>query len=359
MARSTDAGLLARQPRHLRQQPEPAGPPAVGRRSCQVIAGRPARASASTTASVGPWPTPQIASDLEPGQRLDRPHGRDATARPPVAGILLRAPVGAEVRRVAPPARGPAGVPSSPTSAAFASVVPRSSPMTAWGRGTSRSGRARLGRRRVRPPGAGTSAASSKSGPTASASNDGSRRARAAAARAARAPRRGSPPAATPARGGGATARPSARRRSGRRAGASGGSGRPARWRHSPVAGLEGVVAGAAASPSRRHEVDRVEDELEHRLADEVVEVDPDPAGLDALAAAGDLALELVRGLEVDPEQAVAVRARARAAAARLDPEQVVEQRDDEVVVEVAARRGARRTTRSRAARPRGCRGSR
>ena len=78
---------------------------------------------------------------------------------------------------------------------------------------------------------------------------------------------------------------------------------------------------------------------LEDRLAHEVVEVDPHPAGLDALAAAGDLALELVGPLEVDAEQPVAVRAGAGAAAATLDAEQVVEDRHHEVVVQVAARR--------------------
>ena len=86
-----------------------------------------------------------------------------------------------------------------------------------------------------------------------------------------------------------------------------------------------------------RDERDGSHEEVEHGLADEVVEVDPDPAGLDALAAARDLALERVRGLDVDAEQPMAVRPGTRTAAARLDPEQVVEQRDDEVVVEVAA----------------------
>ena len=62
-----------------------------------------------------------------------------------------------------------------------------------------------------------------------------------------------------------------------------------------PQAGL-GIepVLGQQPPPLARDEVDRVEDEREHRLADEVVEVHPDPAGLDPLAAAGDLALELV-----------------------------------------------------------------
>ena len=78
-------------------------------------------------------------------------------------------------------------------------------------------------------------------------------------------------------------------------------------------------------------------DVLEHCLGDEVVEVHAHPAGLDALAAVGDLALELVGSVEVDAEQPVTVRSRARAAAARLDAEKVVEDGDDEVVVEVPA----------------------
>src|SRR4029077_14788761 len=81
----------------------------------------------------------------------------------------------------------------------------------------------------------------------------------------------------------------------------------------------------------------RVQDEFEDGLRDEVVEVDAHPARLDALAAAVDLALELVRPLDVDAEQAGAVGAGAGAAAARLDTEEVVEQGDDEVVVQVAA----------------------
>ena len=89
----------------------------------------------------------------------------------------------------------------------------------------------------------------------------------------------------------------------------------------------------------RCHEVDRLDDVLEDGLGDEVVERDARPAGLDALApATHDLALVLVRALEVDAEQPVAVGAGARAAAAGLDPEQVVEQGDDVVVVQIAPR---------------------
>ena len=56
------------------------------------------------------------------------------------------------------------------------------------------------------------------------------------------------------------------------------------------------------------HQPDRLDHVVEHGLGDEVVEVDPDPARLDALAAVRDLALELVRPLQVDAEQPVPVR---------------------------------------------------
>src|SRR5262245_59872147 len=57
-------------------------------------------------------------------------------------------------------------------------------------------------------------------------------------------------------------------------------------------------------------------DVVEHCLTDEIVEVHADPAGLDALAPAGDLALERVGRLDVDAEQSMTVRTGARAAAA-------------------------------------------
>ena len=84
------------------------------------------------------------------------------------------------------------------------------------------------------------------------------------------------------------------------------------------------------------HPVDGAEQEVEDVLGDEVVEVDPHPAGLDALVALEDLALELARGVEVDAQQPVTVRPGARTAAAGLDAEEVVQERDDEVVVQIA-----------------------
>ncbi len=114
----------------------------------------------------------------------------------------------------------------------------------------------------------------------------------------------------------------------------------PSRWRQQAGGGVEAVVAEQppAVAGDQAHRLDEV---VGDGVGDEVVEVDPHPARLDALAAAGDLALELVGALEVDAEQPVAVRARARAAAAGLDAEQVVEQRDDVVVVQVAPGRRA------------------
>ncbi len=104
--------------------------------------------------------------------------------------------------------------------------------------------------------------------------------------------------------------------------------------------GLEAVVAEQPPAVAREHQhgLDEVVDDP---VVDEVVEVHPHPAGLDALAAAGDLPFELVRTLEVDVQQPVAVGAGARTAAPRLDAEQVVEHGDDVVVVEVLPARRA------------------
>src|SRR4029078_10896992 len=81
-------------------------------------------------------------------------------------------------------------------------------------------------------------------------------------------------------------------------------------------------------------QADRLDDVVGDRVGQEVVEVHPYPAGLDPLAATGDLALELVAAFDVDAEQPVTVGAGARTPATRLDAEQVVEHRDHEVVVE-------------------------
>ena len=105
-----------------------------------------------------------------------------------------------------------------------------------------------------------------------------------------------------------------------------------------PEPGERIEVVGRQEAPAvRRHEIDRRDDVVEDGLGDEVVERDARPPGLDSLAAAAHDLPVLLRAFEADPEQPVAVRSGARAATSRLDPEEVVEQRDDVVVVEVAA----------------------
>src|SRR5664279_4724659 len=91
------------------------------------------------------------------------------------------------------------------------------------------------------------------------------------------------------------------------------------------------------------YEPDRVDEVGEDRLGDEVVEVDADPAGFDALTAVGDLVVELAGTVQIDAQQPVSVWTGAGTAAAGLDPEQVVEQCHDVVVVQIAAS-GARTT---------------
>src|SRR6188472_4280957 len=110
--------------------------------------------------------------------------------------------------------------------------------------------------------------------------------------------------------------------------------GRPVGMTPEPGRRLEAVPGRqppAVASDQR----DRPNDVVEDGFADEVVEVHPDPAWLDPFAAAGDLALERMGRLDIDTEQPMTVWPGARAASPGLDPEQVVEQRDHEVVMEV------------------------
>ena len=118
------------------------------------------------------------------------------------------------------------------------------------------------------------------------------------------------------------------------------------------VVGQQPVAVGG-------EQVDGVDEVVGDGVGDEVVEVDPGPAGLDALAAVADLVAAGVRARRVDGQQPVPVRAGAGAAAAGLDAEQVVEQRDDEVVVQVAVRRAGCGRRRWTAGAPAGCRGPR
>ena len=129
-----------------------------------------------------------------------------------------------------------------------------------------------------------------------------------------------------------------------------GGSGEPAAWRGIPGRRLEPVPRPR----TRRGRPTFIGSRTRPRL-DEVVEVHADPAGLDPLAAARDLALRCVRGSRC--------RSRAgdgrtgRGGAARLDPEQVRQHGHDEVAVEVPPI-VADREQHDRQPRRAGCRGS-
>jgi hypothetical protein len=105
------------------------------------------------------------------------------------------------------------------------------------------------------------------------------------------------------------------------------------------VAPLSGVrvetEVGQQPVAVRGDQVDGVDEVVADGVADEVVEVDAGPAGLDAVAVVHDLVEQGVGGGRVDGEQTVAVRPGARAAAAGLDAEEVVEQGDDIGVVQV------------------------
>jgi hypothetical protein len=78
--------------------------------------------------------------------------------------------------------------------------------------------------------------------------------------------------------------------------------------------GVEAVVL-EQPPPLSGDEPDGRDDVAEDRLGDEVVEVDADPAGFDALAAVGDLAFELMRTVQIGAQQPMTIRAGARATA--------------------------------------------
>src|SRR5580765_5661803 len=87
-----------------------------------------------------------------------------------------------------------------------------------------------------------------------------------------------------------------------------------------------------------REEVDCLEDVVEDLLAREVVEAQTDERELRAEVAGRRLALHPCRRLLVDPAEAVDVWPCAEAPASRLDPEQIVEERNHEVRVQQPAR---------------------
>ena len=78
-------------------------------------------------------------------------------------------------------------------------------------------------------------------------------------------------------------------------------------------------------------------DVAEHFVADEVVEVHPNPTGFDPLASAQNLFIVFLRQFRVDAEQSVTVRARARATAPTLDTKYVIQHCHHRIVVQVFA----------------------
>src|SRR5262245_16536542 len=103
-------------------------------------------------------------------------------------------------------------------------------------------------------------------------------------------------------------------------------------------AGFEAVL-GQQQGPVVRHQVYRFDDVADFGGGFKIVEANPHPPGLNALAAGDDLLLEPVRAIHVDPEEPVTVRAGAGTAASGLDAEQIVEHRYHKIVVQVALAR--------------------
>ena len=87
-----------------------------------------------------------------------------------------------------------------------------------------------------------------------------------------------------------------------------------------------------------RDQVDRLDDVVEHRLADEVVEADAGEPEHRSRPPAHHLRVHRRRPGGVDRIDAMDVRAGAEAPAARLDPEQVAQQGDHKVRVQHPAR---------------------
>ena len=88
--------------------------------------------------------------------------------------------------------------------------------------------------------------------------------------------------------------------------------------------------------PVPAQQVDRLDQEAGDGVADEVVEAEPDPAGLDAEVAPPGLLAQVARPVGADAEQPVPVRPGTGAATPGLDAEQVVEERHHQLVVQVA-----------------------
>ncbi|HEY6794836.1 MAG TPA: hypothetical protein VI248_09145 [Kineosporiaceae bacterium] len=102
---------------------------------------------------------------------------------------------------------------------------------------------------------------------------------------------------------------------------------------------IEAVVAEQAPAVGGE-QVDGIDEVVGDGVGEEVVEVDPHPAGFEAAAAGADGVLEAAGAVGVDVQETVAVGAGAGAAAAGLDAEQVVEDGDEVVVVQQPPGRG-------------------
>ena len=121
--------------------------------------------------------------------------------------------------------------------------------------------------------------------------------------------------------------------------------------------GFESIV-GQKSPSVLGDQVDRLDDVFELVFVDEVVEVDPDPPGLDDLAALADLDFDEIAGVGVDPEQTMAVGSGTRAPAPSLDAEEIVEKSDDVVVMQEALTESNDERDDRQTSSLRGCRGS-
>ena len=300
--------VVVREPRDLGQEPPaaPADPPVLPRdrrpRRLRITVEDRERRSLPHAADRGD-------DDLVPRQGVDRA-GRGRDRAPPVAWILLRPAVGAVERgdrRPAEPVQRAVEADERRLGLGRAEVQPQDRRHGGAGTALAHAGRGSPSRRTS--SGRRNQRRSSKSRPTAPGSMDGPSSGcgglRQELARLA-----GSRRGATPARGGGARVGHLARRRSAMSCEAQRRLDRPGAV--APEAGRRVERGSRAAGASRRSRRARRHRAMKSNTAslDEVVEVHPHPAGLDALAAARDLALELVR----------ASRGRCRAAGGRTGP---------------------------------------
>jgi hypothetical protein len=92
-----------------------------------------------------------------------------------------------------------------------------------------------------------------------------------------------------------------------------------------PAEGIE-AVEGERLPALGRDQVHRLDHVVERALADEVVEVEAEPPGLQSLVARRDLRGHLPSAVLVDSRESLRIRAGAEASAPGLNAEQVIEQ---------------------------------